>query len=75
MSLLDRAELLQARLKEGHLAGAVVALPQHVYYFTGHRPGRSGTGHKPIPWGYWFFVLGLTRRFLVAPGVVEELSH
>ena len=37
--MIDRAESLHSRLHDAHLDGAVVALPQHVYYFTGHRPG------------------------------------
>jgi len=72
--LIDRAELLQGKLHADRLTGAVVALPQHVYYFTGNRPGSSGSGHKPVPWGFWFFVLGPSRRFLVAPGTQEQLS-
>ena len=72
--MIDRAESLDSRLHDIHLDGAVVALPQHVYYFTGHRPGAWGTGHKPIPWGYWFFVLGPNKRLLVAPLSEEQLS-
>ena len=72
--MIDRAEVLQGKLHDVHLDGAVIALPQHVYYFTGHRPGSSGTGHKPIPWGVWVFVLGPEKRLLVAPGVQQQLS-
>ena len=74
IQVIDRAELLQSKLRDDRLDGAVVVLPQHVYYFTGHRPGNSGTGHKPIPWGFWFFVLGPNKRLLVAPGAQEQLS-
>ena len=75
MMLIDRAELLQSKLIETDLAGAVVALPQNVFYFTGYRPGTFGTGHKPIPWGYSFYVLGPRKQLLVAPGSQDELSH
>jgi Xaa-Pro aminopeptidase len=75
MALIDRAALLQERLYGDPLAGAGVALPQHVYYLTGNRPGSAGSGHKPIPWGYWFFVLGPRKRLLVAPGTAEQLSQ
>ena len=74
--MIDRAELLQSKLQDDHLDGAVVALPQHVYYFTGHRLGNWGTGHKPIHvWGFSFFVLGPNKRLLVAPGDQEQLSQ
>lgn len=73
--MIDRSESLQAILRGDNLDGAVVALPQHVYYFSGHRPGTSGTGHKPIPWGYWFFVLGPNKRLLVVPLGEEQLSE
>ena len=75
MVLIDRAELLQSKLSDAGLAGAVVALPQHVFYFSGYSTGTFGTGHKPIPWGYSFFVLGPRRRLLVAPGNQEELTR
>ena len=73
--MVDRSQLLRQELCDIGLTGAVVALPQHVYYFTGHKPGTSGSGHKPIPWGFWFFVLGPNKCLLVAPGNHEHLSQ
>ena len=73
--MIDRAGLLQSSLWHEGLEGAIVAMPQHVYYFTGHKHGPWGTGHKPIHvWGFPFFVLGPRSRVLVAAGSREMLS-